>query len=251
MVQGLATDKNILVIYSNTNSRGKSDATGAFIPEMKAFAKIHDVPKENVVGIRCPRVNKAKRRRQVYAAITKATRFGQLDAIAFFGHGWPQGIQFGFNRSHIPDLVWCMKDCCLPGVKVILFACLAAENDVKDKKVTGLGPVTDGGFCDLLRDEMVRQEINRGWVDGHKTAGHTSWNPFLVRFLCEDVDDPEFGAVGGAWLVAPRSELWKKWIKALKNQKTGMRYRFPFMSEMAIKLELAGYPFSVENPYDS
>ncbi len=144
-----------------------------------------------------------------------------------------------------------MKDRCTPDAKVTLFACLAAENDVRDKIVSGLGPATDGGFADMLRDEMVRRGLDAGWVDAHKTAGHTSWNPFLVRFLCSYVDDPEFGAEGGAWIVAPRSELWKNWIAALKNQKGAMRYRFPFMTEMMIKLELSGYPFSARNPYNN
>lgn len=249
-MDGLATDKNILVVYSNTNSHGKSDATGAFIPEAKAFAKLHEVDWATARGFKLTKTNKAKRRQRTLDAIAQAGKDRLLDAIALFGHGWPQGIQFGFNRGHIPELVQHMARYCQPSVKVILFACLAAENDVRDKKITGLGPATDGGFADILRDEMVRQGLDKGRVDGHKTAGHTSWNPNLVRFLCEDVGDPEFGAVGGAWVVAPRSEMWKLWIKALKDQKGGMRYRFPFMSEMSIKLELGGYPFSVRNPYN-
>ncbi len=253
MTQGLATDKNILVIYSNTDSHGKHDATGAFIPEAEAFAELHGVPQRNMFGVKCPRVNKAIRREHVYAAIEEASRERPLGAIAFFGHGWPQGIQFGFNRKLIPELVKFMAPPrCRSDVVVTLFACLAAENDVRDRGVTNLGPATDGGFADLLRDEMVRQGMIYGWVDGHKTAGHTSWNPNLVRFLCEDVDDPEYGAEGGAWLVAPRSELWRKWIKALKNKKGGMRYRFPFLREMEVKAELHGptYPFSGRNPYN-
>ena len=114
----------------------------------------------------------------------------------------------------------------------------------------GLGPATDGGFADVLRDEMVRAGLSSGWVDGHKTAGHTSFNPFLVRFLCEDVDDPEHGAEGGSWLVQPRSQLWRKWIAALKSKKNGLRYRFPFLTEMEIKMELFGhYPYSSKYPY--
>jgi hypothetical protein len=241
--------KNIVAIYSDTNSHGKHDASGAFIPEAEAFAQLHNIPQENLAGLRLPKIAKKKRRQQTMDIIAEAGKNKPLDAIALFGHGWPQGIQFGFNRQHIPELVECIAACSYGDVKVILFACLAAENDVRDRKVTGLGPATDGGFADMLRDEMVRQGLTRGWVDGHKTAGHTSWNPFLVRFWCEDVDDPEIGATGGAWLVAPRSQAWKKWIKALRDQSTGMRYRFPFMSEMEIKMELVGTPFSTENPY--
>lgn len=238
MTQGLALDKNILVAYSNTNVKGKHDATGAFIPEAKAFAELHDIPSGNVVGIKMPKVAKVKRRRATLDAIAHAGRDLSLEHIALFGHGWPQGIQFGFNRKHIPELVQHMARYCRPDVSVTLYACLAAENDVRDKNVKNIGPTTDGGFADVLRDEMVKQGLGHGWVDGHKTAGHTSWNPYLVRFLCEDVDDPQFGAEGGAWVVAPRSQLWKKWIKALRDKKGGLRYRFPFMTEMMIKREL-------------
>jgi hypothetical protein len=248
MPQGLATDKNILVAYSNTNSHGKHDASGAFAPEAKAFAKFHGVPDENVVGMKLPKVAKRRRRERTMDAIATAGKDRLLDAIALFGHGWPQGIQFGFNREHIPSLVDHLAQYCRPDLKVTLFACLAAENDVRDRNVMNLGPATDGGFADLLRDEMVRRGLDRGWVDGHKTAGHTSWNPFLVRFLCVDVDDPEVGAEGGAWLVAPRSETWKQWCAKLKDQKSGMRYRFPFMAELMVKAELMGLPWGPVMP---
>jgi len=247
-MQGLATDKNILVCHSDTNAHGKHDATGAFIPEAEAFAELHEIPEENVVGMKLVRTAKWRRREQTLDAIATAGKDRLLDAIALFGHGWPQGIQFGFNREHIPALVDRMAQYCRPDVKVTLFACLAAENDVRDRNITGLGPATDGGFADLLRDEMVRRGLDRGWVDGHKTAGHTSWNPFLVRFLCIDVDDPEVGAEGGAWLVAPRSETWKHWCAKLKDQKSGMRYRFPFMQELMVKAELMGLPWAPMSP---
>jgi len=234
------TDKNILVIYSNTNTGKKHDASGAFIPEAKAFAKLHGVLKENIVGIKCPRVKKSTRRSDVYTAIEVAGYDQKLDAIAMFFHGWPRGIQPGFNRSHIPKLVEVMSQHCNPNVKITLYACLAAENDVRDKQTKNLGPATDGGFCDVLRDEMVRKGFTAGHVDGHKTAGHSGWNPYLVRFLCDAVEDPEIGGLGGHWLVAPGSQFWKPWVKALKNKEGGLRYRFPYMDELDIKAELMG-----------
>jgi len=234
------TDRNILVIYSNTNTGKKHDASGAFIPEAQAFQAAHNIPDCNMVGIKCPRIKKSTRRKQVYEAIERVSQDYPLDAIAFFGHGWPDGIQFGINREHIPELVSHMDGCCTQEVKVTLYACLAAENDVRDKQIKKLGVATDGGFCDVLRDEMVRQGFTAGHVDGHKTSGHTLVNPYWVRFLCENVDDPEFGAVGGAWLVAPRSILWKPWVNALRDRDKGLGYRFPFMDELDIKAELMG-----------
>jgi len=239
--QGIATDKNILVLYSNANYPGKKDATGAFIPEAKKFSEIHGVPEENRVGLKLVNVSKKLRRERTLDAIYETGGQERWDAIAFFGHGWPKGIQFGFNRDHIPELCEVLADCCNPDAKIILFACLAAENDVRDKEYGAVGPGTDGGFADLLRDEMVWYGLKKGWVDAHKTAGHTAWNPFVVRFLCSAVEDPLFGAVGGHWLVAPGSQQWKQWVKKLRTTLTGLRYRFPFMTEFEIMSELVGH----------
>jgi hypothetical protein len=231
--------RNILVFYSNTNTHGKKDATGAFIPEAKAFVKTHSVPVDNIFPMNLNKVPTKERRLKVIRALNNY-KGPKLNAIAFFGHGWPSGIQFGFRKHQISLLVTNFKNICKPSVNILLYACLAAENKVKDSNIKNVGPGTDGGFADLLRDEMVRQGMNRGWVDAHKTAGHTTWNPFVVRFYCKNVDDPKVGAVGGSWLVQPRSQFWKLWIIELRNKKRGMRYLFPFMEELELKAKLAG-----------
>ena len=127
MTQGIAADKNILVLHSNTNAHGKHDATGAFIPEARAFAKLHGVPERKTIGMKLVKTPKKKRREQTLNAIRAASDIAPLSAIAFFGHGWPQGIQFGFNRPDVPDLVKCLKGVCTNDVKIVLYACLAAE----------------------------------------------------------------------------------------------------------------------------
>jgi hypothetical protein len=229
--------QNHLVFYTSVNVRGKNDAKGAFIPEAEHYAKLHGIPEENMFGIPCPRLRKDKRRERVLDTVSGFKN--DIESIAMFGHGWPSGIQFGFNRKNHTELLDAIVDKCTGEFKLILFACLAAENDVREREIRNIGPGTDGGFADVFRDSMVRYGINFGHVDAHKTAGHTSWNPYLVRFLCEDVDDPEFGAIGGGWLVEPRSQFWGKWVKKLRARSTGLRYRFPFMDELEIKTELA------------
>lgn len=234
----MAAKTNMVVIYSNTNTEGKRDATGAFIPEAKAFQKRHNIPDEHMFGVKCPGVAKAKRRQAALEGIRAVGRTGKIDTIAFFGHGWPKGIQFGFNRNNLIELVNTMAEICQDDVNVILYACLAAENDERDTDYGNPGPATDGGFADMLRDEMVRQGMKSGWVDAHKTAGHTTWNPYVIRFLCSDVEDEEEGAMGGAWIVEPRSQFWKKWRTALKSAEGTLRYDFPFLSELEIKQQL-------------
>lgn len=226
---------NKLVFYSSRNVHGRPDATGAFIPEAKKFAKFHGVPAENLIGIDCTKRNKPGNRR---AMVIKELRQRQdVELLAFFGHGWPSGIQFGFKKSHISLLVEHVM--AADSLKIGLYACLAAENQVRDRDHVNVGPGTDGGFADMLRDKMVQNGIAVGWVDAHKTAGHTSWNPYVVRFLCEDVDDPEFGAKGGGWLVEPRSAYWKKWVRALRRNIGDIRYRFMVEDELTIKKMLA------------
>jgi len=239
-MQGIATDKNILVFYTNRNTKKKHDATGAFIPEAKSFAKLHGVPKEQLIGMPLVTMRKKRRRELVLDTIRDRGGAEKLDCVAFFGHGWPRGIQFGFNRKNLKDLVSVLSWKSRPDLKIILYACLAAENDVREWNHKDVGPGTDGGFADLLRDELVRQNLHRTRVDAHKTKGHTSWNPYCVRFRGESVKSKLYGAVGGSWLVQPGSELWGEWVEALRYKNSGMRYRFPFMSELEIKAELAG-----------
>jgi hypothetical protein len=232
---------NILVFYSDKNSKGKHDATGAFIPEAKAFQKYHEIPKENMIPISCTELPKHERRTAVYEAIEEAGKKKKLDMVVFFGHGWPGGIQFGFKKRDIPQLAHVIHKNSFSAVRIVLYACLTAENSKRDREIKQLGPATDGGFSDLLRDELMKLGCVGGWIDAHKTFGHTTWNPYCVRFYCEEVDEPEFGAIGGAWLVQPRSEYWSKWVRAMKHS---MRFRFPFLSELEIKAELAGIPWT-------
>lgn len=226
--------ERILVFYSNTNTHGKHDATGAFIPEARAFCTLHNVPVENQLGVKCPGISKAVRRRRVLDFISEHGH--GVEAIAFFGHGWPKGIQFGFDRKHIPELTNVIRQRCAGELYVSIYACLAAENDQRDNQRDNIGPATNGGFADLFRDSLEKNGIKEGWVDAHKTAGHTSWNPYVVRFLIDSSLSIDESGIGGSWLVGPRSQFWKKWRRSLKA--TDLRHRFPFMTELEIKTEL-------------
>jgi len=204
MEELMARRSDILVFYSAVNTKNKRDATGAFIPEARAYAKEREVDDYNVIGVDCTK-KPGHRRQVVYDAIRAVDH---ITEVAFFGHGWPSGIQFGITRDQCKELAQLLAPRTIEAndLHIVLFACLAAENDIRDTDVARVGPGTNGGFADVLRDELVRKGVGRGWVDAHKTAGHTTWNPYVVRFLCEDVKDPELGAEGGAWIVAPGSQ---------------------------------------------
>jgi hypothetical protein len=230
--------KDMMLFVSSVNSKGRKDASGAFVPEARNFAKYHGVPESNFIRVDCVRKKAAERAEAVRTELVKRREGGKLRAIAFFGHGWPSGIQFGYNIKNCYAFANLIASCSSDDVKIGLFACLAAENSIRDTKRKKIGPATDGGFADRLRDALVGCGVKSGWIDGHKTAGHTTWNPYVVRFLCEDVDDPEYGAVGGGWIVEPGSKYWKRWVSALRSNTRNLRWNYFLEEELRIKNSL-------------
>ncbi|WP_218251580.1 hypothetical protein, partial [Candidatus Magnetobacterium casense] len=97
-----------------------------------------------------------------------------------------------------------------------------------------VGPATECGFADALRDALIEQG-HSGWVDAHKTAGHTTMNPYVVRFHL----DPEVQNNGGEWIVQPGSPLWPAWVRAMRGP---MRFRFPLLDteEIANQIRMGG-----------
>jgi hypothetical protein len=225
--------KRVAVFVSSKNSPGMNDAQGAFIPEAQRFVRLHGIPNELVFPIPVVDIPFAKRRPRVAEHLKTA---GQLDGMAFFCHGWQDGMQFGFTRATVPILVDSLVTPA-PLFHVAIYGCLTAENDVVDGNVLTVGPGTDGGFADILRDELCRKNFS-GWVDAHKTAGRAAANPFVVRFRTEDVEDRKIGGVGGDWIVCPGSSVWKRWKAALAAEKNGTRFLFPFMTSSEVKLSL-------------
>ena len=231
-----------LVLFSAKNTPGKHDATGCFEPEAKRFARIHGLSPACVRGLDLVGIPYPHRKRLTAQLIHDAGSLAPLDALAFFGHGWANGIQFGYRRHEIPDLCALISNSATRDVILILYACLTAENDTPDHLIDSVGPGTDGGFADLLRDELVRSGATRGHcrVDAHKTRGHATYNPFFVRF--EGRDDVVKGSVGGEWIVSPASPDWPRWVAALHDSASTLRYRFPFMTREQIAAELRGVP---------
>lgn len=215
--------EEILVIYSNSNVKGKKDATGAFIPEAKAFAKFYCVPEENMLGIPCTRV-KASVRRNSIKEFLSIHNGGGIRLVAWFGHGWSQGIQFGFNKRNVGKLTRWMVGCCAPDVSQVLYACSTASTSKSTRKISM--PGTDGGFADTLRDAMWEYGFTGGWVDAHLQPGHTTKNPYILRFIC---DEDHVIRGGGIWLVKPKTTYWATWVNAVRN--TNFRYIFPTLSK--------------------
>jgi hypothetical protein len=212
---------NAIAFSPQFNTGTKRDATGAFQPEAKAWfeeiAGSHPGSDVRVFHVD-NHLSAAKMRAFVYDKIGEA----KPDRIAFFCHGWPTGIQFGFNLAHIEALADCIASISDPIVAI--FGCL-----------TGDGPGNgDGHFADMLRDALCSAGSIDCRVDAHTTAGHCARNPYVRRF--DGLGSP-VGGMGGQWIVATGSALWKPWRKALEGD---LRFRFSGMEIADIHRELVG-----------
>lgn len=199
---------SIIAFAPAFNTKGRKDATGAFQPEAKAFMRHHGI-KGGLYLIDNHRSG-FERADQVIGVLESRSC---VDVVAFFCHGVSRSIQFGFNERNVDRLA---KAVDAPGTSiVVLYACGTAG---------GHGVGGDGGFADLLRDALCRVGDFNCRVDAHTTAGHTTRNPYVRRF--EGKGSP-VGGVGGYYLVAPGSKLWRPWVKALRE--TDLRYEFPVL----------------------
>ena len=230
--------ENAAIFYSSHNTHGKKDATGAFIPESKRFAKHVGAPAGSLVGVNCCKTPKTARRRIVVENMNRIYQDrGPLDTVAFFCHGWPTGIQFGWNNRDVGYLAEILTWNTVENPTIILYACLAADDGKKNnnRNYEEIGPGTDGGFADLLRDRLWEYGAISCRVVAHKTAGHATWNPFAVAF---DADGNPYGNdenpfVGGRWFISPNDPRWSIWRRKLRKN-TYLRYQFPFMSNAEV-----------------
>lgn len=203
---------NALIFAPATNEPGKRDAD-EFRREALKFAKHHGIPETRLVAFEND-ASRAARRTQVLDAL--AGRTG-LDCVAFFCHGWRDGIQAGFGGLTVVRLARALYESCKPGARIPLYCCSLAAGEVGG----------DGGFADALRDELVGK-LPGAVIDAHDRAGHTTRNPYVRRFVV----GPERER-GGQWIVAPTDPKFTAWRKALADG--ALKYEFPWMGADEIK----------------
>lgn len=196
----------------------KNDAKGAFHPEAEKFCNLFD-GKLVLIDNKKPRIDMQK---QVLKALNKATTSDRAH-IAFFCHGWPTGIQFGFgNESSTTKLVDFVAPVSKEEALVTLYCCSTAAG-----KFNG-----EGSFADRVRDSFLGLYPDVSFIlDAHTKRGHTTENPFVRRFDVDKIDE------GGEFLIKPNTKLWRKWCAALKE--TDLRLRFPRMTRSEIEAELS------------
>lgn len=154
-----------LVLYPNKNQI-KQDAKGAFIPEAKLFAahrqNCGDVVIERPFDPHNPPDNPA-----LFAEIAGHA----ADCVAFFTHGVVTGLpQLRINRADAQSFARALT-CNVQGpVYVALYACL-----------TDLALQGGRNFAETLADELHR--IGKPYrLLAHRTAGHTTRNPFVTIY---------------------------------------------------------------------
>jgi hypothetical protein len=231
-------DKKGLVFYTSTNSKGRKDATGAFIPEAKNFSKIHNIPEEDQVGIDCRKLEKWDRRKIVYNVLNEQKN-DSLSKLAFFCHGFPTHIQFGIYLNHLGELADILADKLSNNAKIIFYACSTMSSFNKGVS-DGLfenddGPCVKDGFCDTLRDRLVEKTDKYFEIFGHTGPGHATMFPYVakvspIEHVTEDMD-------GANWVISPLSrDLWKSWC--IKLKKTDLRYKFPWLTKEELTSQL-------------
>lgn len=221
-----------LAFVPDQNTPGKADVTGAFLPEARAWARHHGYDPQFVIHRFPVEAQMSGRRATVVQAIAGTTL--PLQMVAFFCHGWRDGLQAGFARNSILVLARLLALHAAIDAHVMLYACDTGRDQDVDQADDKLpGPGGDGGFADELRDacEAIGRRVT---VMGHTTAGHCAWNPFARYFA------PGCGGRGGHWYVEPESPLWQRWVRALRDPRSTLRYRFPMMTPEEIAEELGG-----------
>jgi hypothetical protein len=204
------------------NTKGRKDATGAFIPEAERFLKHHGQD-SSMLRLIDNMQNKTQMRRAVLKHLKEFSCHG-LDGVFFFCHGYRRGIQFGFTTKGLKKLATAIFDACDENPRVCFYSCdVGRDSDRKrtdDLKTFG----GDGGFADEMRDALCKAGSRWCRVDGHTTR-----NPHVRRF---EGDGSMVGGKGGYYIVPrQKKKLFKKWRELLR---TAFRFEYPFMSTEVI-----------------
>jgi hypothetical protein len=183
-----------LIITQGYNSPGKSDATGAFLPEARRFRDLHGGALLELVDPMTPTQRRIWTEHHIRVT-------ADLDVLAIFGHGTPTRLlATGHEMGHVGALEDAIVEAEVEDgpVSILLYACL-----------TGRGRT---GFADALADWLPADHV---WA--HSTAGHTSWNPYVELSGGPNGGDPVFTPADG-----PR---WKRWRERLREDQD---YRLSF-----------------------
>lgn len=221
---------NHLIFYTATNKKGKSDATGAFIPEAVKLGKYLEAvyPDSHVAkcGIDTDR-SSSEMRDQVEMELDKLNLAGvEFDAIWFLCHGYQGGIQYGYKwKSGAARLVREVTKY-NPKVQMISFySCLVSKDT--------------GNFASWVFWELFKRSGAKDvQVFGHYTRGHTTMNPRIKIYSS--------GFAPFMWSIKTYSDYnqlvepsqSKKMRAMMKDNDSNLRYAIAFVPRMLKKFKM-------------
>lgn len=228
--------QKLLIFTPKSNVEGKKDATGAFHPEAETFASLAR-PGSRIYQF--DNIKPLPRRRAEVLSELERSKGAGFTSVAFFCHGWLNGIQAGFMRPHVRELAQAIHaavssppNVVTTNVTVPLYCCSTGQ-DPQDDPLSAAG-TGDDSFADKLRDALCAAGQVDCRVMAHTVAAHTTKNPMVLFMEGMGVAS---GGVGGYPPVSPKADSWAAWKSALQN--TNLRFRMPFMSPAEIHAELA------------
>lgn len=203
---------NMIVITPDRNIHS-TDFKGAFEPESLTFMSL--VPGKHTLIKFDASKGPLARRAYVFDELGKLKGL-DYGGVAFFCHGWHNGIQAGIGNAQIPDFVNLVNAATKIGtdarsvLHVPLYCCSTAAKGSVPEAASETGG--DGGFADTMRDAFCQQGTPWVRVYAHTTAGHTTMNPQVRVF---EGKGSTVGGMGGEVLVRqppPKNPLWSLWV---------------------------------------
>ena len=192
-----------------------NDVGGTFMPEAYYFSYFNSAPIQSTYIINNGEciIENDELKKTIPNVRMKTEILNVLDGIstpqkviAFFCHGFFDGIQLGFNLRNyvqyqgnrlrdVEALARAIGRIGTRDVRIPLYACLAGRDD--------------DGFAAQLRDELVAYCPNC-LVDAHTNARHATWNPYVKRFVAP-------AGSNGCMIVPENHRLWPEWRRLLSN----------------------------------
>lgn len=231
------SEQKVLCFVPLHNAPNKHDVTGAFLPEAKKFVAL---AAEGSKIVRFDNTQTfAKRRKEVLKAL-KDPEGEDFTSVAFFCHGWANGIQAGFTRRTARKLAFAIcyvvnKSLCNQATLVVPLYCCSTGQDTQDREdeASGTGKTS---FAQKLASELG--DDGCGYYDvrvvAHTTKGHTTRNPNVAIFDGE-------GRSG--YLLQPDTsgkelKRWQRsWRKSLRGEVASLadlRFQFPYQVPSAV-----------------
>ena len=189
------------------------DATAVFLPYMYRFKELYSQGGGQVTTME---FNNQAKPAERYSAISHALTCAPsgLDAVAYFGHGFPHGMASAhIYDANIDAFARLLESKCNPGVKIILYACSCGRR----------GEI-NGCFAAKLANRLSGLGAQ---VFGHDVAGHAATSYTVFRYP------------GGVQVAPPGTYGGNGAFKrALKKHGSTLWARFPFMTAAELAAEV-------------